>query len=671
MIVTFISQCEKKALKRTRRILDSFANRIGDNVWQTAITEEGLHTVKTLLRKTATKSTAVSCHRNRSSHTTELVWIIGNKRKFNALGIVPVNSTKKNLMHQEWENQWQNLTAIKHIATLAALLHDIGKSNNGFQHKLRHTAPKGGDHYRHEWVSLKLYLWLISDCETDDAVFTRLENLADYLTNAPTFDPAQYPNANLATLPPLAQWIAWLIVTHHRLPPLADSYENSTANNMRRAGNAKYRTTATDFYKHLHAIDHWVHNPNSTADLNANWQFSHLVLHSPALQKQLKRFAQKAKNNLTLQNLGAQGSITDPFLLNLSRLILMTADHNYSSLSIDSPQRTKGSPDWQHTLIANTDRQTRQPNQALDEHLIGVAQHACQFARALPAIQNALPTLKNHNSLAKNTTAPRFKWQNQAFQLTRDNSETSQTHGFFAVNMASTGCGKTIANARIAYALADAHKGALFTIALGLRTLTLQTGQSLRTDLKLKKDQLAVLVGGRANKQLFALNQTEQGDTNGNESANQLTDDYIDSSIDTKDYDSLKLGVLTDNSNAEKLLYSLIVSCTIDHLIQASEQQRGGHYIIPTLRLISSDLILDEPDDFSNDDIPALSRLVHLAGLYGSRIILSSATLQPDQIHGLFTAYLEGRKIYNQQFPNHPMPMDRRKPQHHRKMHHP
>ena len=46
MLVTFISQCEKKALNRTRRILDAFANRIGDNVWQTAITEDGLDTVK-------------------------------------------------------------------------------------------------------------------------------------------------------------------------------------------------------------------------------------------------------------------------------------------------------------------------------------------------------------------------------------------------------------------------------------------------------------------------------------------------------------------------------------------------------------------------------------------------------------------------------------------------
>ncbi|MDP2152906.1 MAG: hypothetical protein Q8J66_04525 [Methylotenera sp.] len=60
MMVTFVSQCQKKALNRTRRVLDAFANRIGDNTWQTVITEDGLTAVKKLLRKTATKNTAVS-----------------------------------------------------------------------------------------------------------------------------------------------------------------------------------------------------------------------------------------------------------------------------------------------------------------------------------------------------------------------------------------------------------------------------------------------------------------------------------------------------------------------------------------------------------------------------------------------------------------------------------
>ncbi len=85
MMVTFASQCKKNALNKTRRVLDSFANRIGTNVWQTLITEEGLQAVKKLLRQTATKNTAVSCHRIHGYNRSELDWIVGNRNKFNRI----------------------------------------------------------------------------------------------------------------------------------------------------------------------------------------------------------------------------------------------------------------------------------------------------------------------------------------------------------------------------------------------------------------------------------------------------------------------------------------------------------------------------------------------------------------------------------------------------------
>ncbi len=91
MMVTFISQCEKNSLKRTRRVLDSFANRIGDNTWQTIITMEGLNAVQKLLRKTASKNTAVSCHWIRTRSRSEFLWVVGNKDEFDENGIVAVN----------------------------------------------------------------------------------------------------------------------------------------------------------------------------------------------------------------------------------------------------------------------------------------------------------------------------------------------------------------------------------------------------------------------------------------------------------------------------------------------------------------------------------------------------------------------------------------------------
>ena len=127
MMVTFISQCEKKSLAKTRRVLDAFADRIGANTWQTIITEEGLIAVKKLLRQTATKNTAVACHWMRSRSRSELVWVVGNRRKFNSEGIVPVNSTKTNHQHNEWENDWIYLPAIKALTAVAALLHDWEK----------------------------------------------------------------------------------------------------------------------------------------------------------------------------------------------------------------------------------------------------------------------------------------------------------------------------------------------------------------------------------------------------------------------------------------------------------------------------------------------------------------------------------------------------------------
>ena len=95
MMVTFVSQCEKKSLNKTRRVLDAFANRIGNRTWQTVITNEGLIAVKKLLRKTASKNTAVSCHWIRSRSRSEFIWVVGNKDKFNAEGVVPVNYTNQ------------------------------------------------------------------------------------------------------------------------------------------------------------------------------------------------------------------------------------------------------------------------------------------------------------------------------------------------------------------------------------------------------------------------------------------------------------------------------------------------------------------------------------------------------------------------------------------------
>ncbi|VTP64915.1 CRISPR-associated helicase Cas3, subtype I-F/YPEST [Leclercia adecarboxylata] len=68
----------------------SFAERKGNSAWQTSITLEGLNTLRRLLRKTARRNTAVACHWIKKSGQTELVWIVGNLKRFNAQGQFPL-----------------------------------------------------------------------------------------------------------------------------------------------------------------------------------------------------------------------------------------------------------------------------------------------------------------------------------------------------------------------------------------------------------------------------------------------------------------------------------------------------------------------------------------------------------------------------------------------------
>lgn len=649
MNVLLVSQCDKRALRESRRILDQFAERRGERTWQTPITQAGLDTLRKLLRKTARKNTAVACHWIRGQDHSELMWIVGDHRRFNPEGAVPTNTTARNVLRSGDENDWHTAQDIRLLAQLAALLHDLGKASVAFQERLKGKRTER-NLYRHEWVSLRLFLAFVGD-DDDEGWLTRMTGEGDtdetdwiapgrYLRDGLDNTIDRYPFRDLTARAPLAAAIGWLVVTHHRLPVVPVKQDDgSQAWLGKRAARFEQAWLTTPL---AHMAHDWNEvDPHATpADAKPYWKLDGpLPVVEPAWRKQAARLAQNLRRRRLQHN---HSWLDDPYVMHLARLSLMLADHYYSSLPKASPLRARGGG---HTrLYANTapDGSMKQP---LDEHLIGVARDAGFIAHALPGFEQHLPRLANHKGLRKRSADKRFAWQDKTFDAAVGMREAARERGAFIVDMASTGCGKTLANARILYALADPQLGLRATYALGLRTLTLQTGRTYRHDLHLAEDELAVLVGGAASRALFRYYQG-QAEMHGSASAQALIEEDSHVLYEGNVADHPLLSRALADPNIKKLLSAPLLVCTVDHLAPATEGLRAGRQFAPMLRLLSADLVLDELDDYGLDDLPALTRLVYWSGLLGTRVVLSSATLSPALVTGMYLAYRAGRQHY-------------------------
>ncbi len=652
MMVTFVSQCEHKALNRTRRVLDAFANRIGTNTWQTVITDEGLLAVKKLLRKSATKNTAVSCHWIRSRSRSEFLWVVGKKDEFNNQGYVAVNYTQKEISQYMDKNQFQTINVIQYVATISALFHDFGKANILFQKKLKPQKDKGTKNYepyRHEWVSLRLFQTFVGNKADEQWLDALAQVERDGFPECfkDGVDGNVSDNHPIDNLPPLAKLVGWLILTHHKLP-LYPKWKESSPPNLTNVDNW-FSGKGSDFDAIWNS-----HNCNDKdEDLNKlikkNWTFEQLPIESMQWRSKACLLASEAKVKLQPWLQQENNWIDEQlFTTHLSRLCLTLADHYYSS-------KEDVTHEWRnpnYKVYANTDK-TGELKQQLDEHLIGVAHYAQKIAKALPKFNASLRSLGSNDFLSDSVPKEdkeAFGWQDDAKNCAKELSKLSIEQGFFGINMASTGKGKTLANAKIMVALASETGRVRFSVALGLRSLTLQTGREYRDQLDLSDEHLAIAVGGSAVKQLFENEHNKRSDTkeqdSPQETGSESQDEFLDKDLYVDYTGDIYEHSLSDwtkkNESLNKLIHAPVLVSTIDHLMPATEGTKGGKQIPAMLRLLSSDLVLDEPDDFGLEDLPALCRLVHWAGMLGSRVLLSTATMPPALAYALFQAYKAG-----------------------------
>lgn len=650
MMVLFTSRSEKKALLTVRRILDQFADRIGNDTWQTIMTQEGVQEVKTLLRRNATKSTAVSCRWIRSRNRSELLWVVGNRDKFNEDGMVPVNTTRKNILHKEWEGGWPYLALIKALVAVAALFHDWGKSSDYFQKKLRSSSMEK-DPYRHEWVSCQMLAAVAKisgDTENDDAWMNLFLDGKLKKTTLKNEMKKQSVQADaLPDMPPIMRLIAWLILSHHRLPV--------TRNEM------EYKLCAMEPLLSLEALfstvkADWGYEGVIPAAKNPCFAFSRgFLLDDDDWNKSVKKWlARLLREKAQLQQLCAESSQAMRPLLLYAREALMLADHFVSSQKCQTDVPIE---EQKKVLYANTEGDNL--CDTLSSHLTKVAAQAVNIAHQLPLFTNAMDVTDTVRF--KPAKAP-YQWQDKAVREVQAAKQEGEEQAWFVMNMASTGCGKTTANAKLMQSLSPDGKSMRYTLALGLRSLTLQTGSEYQERMHLTKDELAIVIGSSAVEELYR--QEKQSDSAdleetgspceiGGSGEEELLEDML-SFEDNFTHEQLKyLDIYLDgrrNPQAKKngaFLFKPVLVATIDQIIRATEVTRGGKGLLPFLRMMSADLVIDEVDDFSPEDLTAVARLVHLAGLLGRNVVLSSATIPPDLAYGLYQAYQDGLCCYN------------------------
>ncbi|MEA2018520.1 MAG: hypothetical protein U9N59_08730, partial [Campylobacterota bacterium] len=73
----------------------------------------------------------------------------------------------------------------------------------------------------------------------------------------------------------------------------------------------------------------------------------------------------------------------------------------------------------------------------------------------------------------------------------------------------------------------------------------------------------------------------------------------------------------------------------------ASDWRKSSH-LLSHLRIMTSDLIIDEIDMFDKSDFLHILRLVYVTGLYGRNLIITTATILPKMADLIYSAYFEG-----------------------------
>lgn len=611
MDVVLISACQKNAIQRTRSVLDRYAFRMGESTWSTAITEEGLRSLQIQLRATASKNTAVICLRKNPKLGLIPIWNVGNRSRFGTDWRTPVfvteNKARMRTMDHSDTPWWSD---VKRVAAISGLFHDLGKNNEFFAQKILMNGPIA-DPVRHEWISTRMVeaLWDRTD-GTADSVWEEAVSKAHDKRIDRTHPLLGCNDAYSAVL--------FCVASHHRMLNEEKNSKTLDAGNMIRLDK---KTAAHPDYQEKNGL-------------------------APELVKNRKapfpdEIAQRVDRMIGKLRAPADHKMPALYwrgIALLSRAALILADHQVSSQRCDqgSCQDMIQKPPFANTIRDAKGR--RKHNQTLQWHLQSVGQQAAKMADRLFHLEDALDGLSDYSLEGMDAPASgRFQWQETAAQSVTRIRQAHPDKPLLLAVISGTGSGKTRACARLAVRAALKHK-VRFSALFNLRTLTLQTGNAYRNTMGMQESDMSVVIGDAMTRKAH---EAQEKPENEDEMDRDLGEDVSISGMQNAIPDWLAHFV-KDNQNLKDLIASPVFVSTADYLVPAGNPGAQGRHIMPLLRLMSSDLILDEIDNYDAKSVVALLRLVHLSGLFGRNVIASSATMTTVLADALGRYYAHG-----------------------------
>ncbi len=664
MNVIIVNESIKKAKKSARRILSDYLPNIGRDTWSGSITLAGLNRLKDRLNGASNKNMSVACHVVSSRKEIELAWVVGNRDKFDSEGNFAFRFTACDRKYIEMTESTQTLrNIIACLCEIAGYFHDIGKGYYFFQYKLDPASDSKSysDPERHEFLSYKYFIHLFGDGvkRSQEKTGEKTEYLAGSIDGAMRSLRGAIKSDPALNLPDLGvqpstfftidaihssvKIIAHLILTHHKLGDDFASLDPFKFVECVYTYNYTFNDDAPEANKdQTYAQQKWILQEKELTDKIIG-AIDRLLDYYERCEKEQAQSVDRFFDD------EHSAMLYSHYML---RPLFIVADQSFSSRQMSGGEVK----DFKITPFANL-KDNNTPNQTLLEHLSGVGKLANKTARfAMNSVWGRMQmnTVDASEVLLAKVPAKyelNYGWQDASARAIAG-ADIKAHDGFLGIVMAKTGAGKTRANVKIMSALSD-YKDLRFSCLLGMKSLTLQTFDEITEELKLAG--VVGLIGSSETQKYHDINNSvdEEIEIKGEGvSANREEDsEYLEYSkiknnininYDPKDILNFKS---KRDSKLKKMIDSPVVVSTIDYLINGMNADRSSKTRF-LVRMMTSDLIIDEIDAYNMKQFTSVLTMIYLAGLYGRRVIVSSATLSQALSDQIRAAYVKGFGVY-------------------------